>query len=84
MFNALSDFVIFCRIERRFADLTCKAYERAARACVEFLRAKGIASLSEIRTRDLRAFLAAEATSIALLSALPTRQKEISGFCQKS
>jgi hypothetical protein len=29
MFNALSDFVIFCRVERRLADLTCKAYERA-------------------------------------------------------
>lgn len=28
MFNALSDFIIFCRVERRLADLTYKAYER--------------------------------------------------------
>jgi site-specific recombinase XerD len=62
MFNALSDFVIFCRVERRLAELTCKAYERSARACLEFLRANGIACLAEIRTRDLRRFLAEEAT----------------------
>src|SRR5437660_21176 len=62
MFNALSDFVIFCRVERRLADLTCMAYERDVRACLEFLRAKGIAALVEIRTPDLRRFLAEEAT----------------------
>jgi integrase/recombinase XerD len=62
MFNALSDFLIYCRIERRLADLTCKAYERDVRACLEFLRDEGIAALAEIRTPDLRRFLAAEAT----------------------
>jgi site-specific recombinase XerD len=62
MFNALSDFIIFCRVERRLADLTCKAYERDVRACLEFLRVQGIASLAEIRTPDLRRFLAQEAT----------------------
>jgi integrase/recombinase XerD len=62
MFNALSDFVIFCRVERRLADMTCKAYERDVRACLDFLRAQGIAALAEARTRDLRAFLADEAT----------------------
>ncbi len=41
MFNALSDFIIFCRVERRLSDLTCKAYERDVRACIEFLRSQG-------------------------------------------
>jgi site-specific recombinase XerD len=62
MFNALSDFLIYCRVERRLADLTCKAYERDVRACLEFLRGHGIAALAEIRTPDLRRFLAQEAT----------------------
>lgn len=50
MFNALSDFIIYCRVERRFADLTCKAYERDVRACLEQLRSQGIVALAEIRT----------------------------------
>jgi site-specific recombinase XerD len=62
MFIALSDFLIYCRIERRLADLTCKAYERDVRACLQFLRGGGIAALAEIRTPDLRRFLAQEAT----------------------
>jgi site-specific recombinase XerD len=62
MFNAVSDFVIFCRVERRLADLTCTAYERDVRAWLDFLRAQGIAALIEIRTPDLRRFLAREAT----------------------
>jgi site-specific recombinase XerD len=62
MFNALSDFLIYCRVERRLAELTCKAYERDVRACLEFLRRHGIAALVEIRTPDLRRFLAEEAT----------------------
>lgn len=62
MFNALSDFVVFCRVERRLADLTCKAYERDVRACLEFLRSQGLTALTEIRTPDLRRFLAQEAT----------------------
>ncbi len=62
MLNALADFLIYCRVERRLADLTCKAYERDVRACVEFLRTQGICALVEIRTTDLRRFLAEEAT----------------------
>jgi hypothetical protein len=42
MFNALSDFLIYCRVERRLADLTCKAYERDVRACLGFMRSQGI------------------------------------------
>lgn len=60
MFNALSDFIIFCRVERRLSELTCKAYERDVRACVEFLRSQGISALLEVRTSDLRRFLAEE------------------------
>jgi site-specific recombinase XerD len=62
MFNALSDFLIYCRVERRLAELTCKAYERDVRACIAFLRTQGIAALVEVRTSDLRRFLAQEAT----------------------
>jgi site-specific recombinase XerD len=62
MFNALSDFLIHCQVERRLSDLTCRAYQRDVRACLDFLRAQGIASLAEIRTPDLRRFLADEAT----------------------
>jgi site-specific recombinase XerD len=62
MFNALSDFLIYCHVERRLADLTCKAYERDVCACLDFLRGHGIAALAEIRTPDLRRFLAEEAT----------------------
>jgi site-specific recombinase XerD len=62
MFNALSDFLMYCRIERRLADSTCKAYERDVRTCLEFLRSQGIAALAEIRTPDLRRFLSQEAT----------------------
>jgi site-specific recombinase XerD len=62
MFKALSDFVIYCRVERRLADSTCKAYERDVRACLDFLRSHDIAAFDEIRTPDLRRFLAEEAT----------------------
>jgi site-specific recombinase XerD len=62
MFNVLSDFLIYCHVERRLADLTCKAYERDVRACLDFMRSQGISALIEIRTPDLRRFLAQEAT----------------------
>jgi site-specific recombinase XerD/Zn-dependent peptidase ImmA (M78 family) len=62
MQNALSDFVLFCRIERRLAEPTCKAYERDTRACLTFLEDQGVTALAEVRTPDLRRFLAKEAT----------------------
>jgi site-specific recombinase XerD len=61
LLSALSDFMDFCRVERRLADLTCVAYERDVRMCLEFLREGGIARLDEIRVTDLRRFLVAEA-----------------------
>jgi site-specific recombinase XerD len=62
MLNALSDFIIYCRVERRLAELTCKAYERDVRACLDFLRSRGISALVEIHTAELRRFLAEEST----------------------
>ena len=62
MLNALSDFIIYCRVERRLSELTCKAYERDVRACLDFLRSRGICALAEIHTSELRRFLAEEAT----------------------
>jgi integrase/recombinase XerC len=61
VFDALADFLIYCRVERRLSELTCTAYERDVRACIEFARERGLAALGEIRTNDLRHFLAAEA-----------------------
>jgi site-specific recombinase XerD len=62
MQNALSEFIIYCRVERRLAERTCIAYERDARACLEYLQAQNIVCLEEIRTPDLRRFLAEMAT----------------------
>lgn len=61
MDNELADFLRYCRLERRLADLTCKAYERDVRACVAFLRERGIEELAEVRAPQLREFLAREA-----------------------
>jgi len=61
MFEALEDFLIHCRVERRLAELTCRAYERDVTACLRFLGSSGLVSLAEARTPDLRRFLAAEA-----------------------
>lgn len=61
MLNAIADYVIYLRVERRLADATCIAYERNVRKCIEFLRSQGIAALAEIRTPDLRRFVADEA-----------------------
>jgi len=60
--NALSDFIIYCRVERRLSEPTCSAYERDVRACIEFLRAQRVAALVEIRTPHLRCFLSEEAS----------------------
>jgi site-specific recombinase XerD len=62
MFNALADYVLYLRLERRLSDATCIAYERNVRRSIEFLRGQGIAALAEIRTPDLRRFIADEAS----------------------
>jgi site-specific recombinase XerD len=61
MHAEVADFLHYCRIERRLADLTCAAYERDVSACVSFLEADGIDELRLVRPPDLRRFLAAEA-----------------------
>jgi integrase/recombinase XerD len=61
MENELADFLHYCRVERRLAELTCTAYERDVRACLRFLRAEGFADWAAVRPPDLRRFLAAEA-----------------------
>src|SRR6266545_4882269 len=61
MREEVADFLHYCRIERRLAEMTCKAYERDVRACLAFLSERGIRDLGLVRPPDLRAFLAAEA-----------------------
>lgn len=80
MQNALSDFVIFCRVERRLADLTCKAYERDVRACIEFLRGQDITTLTDVRTPDLRRFLADEAIRRPAASSQSQTVAAVRGF----
>ncbi len=58
----LEDFLRHCRLERRLAELTCRAYERDVGACLGFLEASGVGLLGEVSTPVLRAFLADEAT----------------------
>ena len=60
MFDELDDFLHYCRVERRLAPLTCSAYERDVRACLDFQRREGISSLAEVRAPQLRRFLADE------------------------
>ena len=62
MQRELSDFLSYCRVERRLSALTCKAYERDVRRCLEFLREREVSDLGTVRAPQLRAFLAEEAT----------------------
>jgi hypothetical protein len=36
--NELTDFLRYCRLDRRLAEATCKAHERNVRACLAFFR----------------------------------------------
>ncbi|HEY8646441.1 MAG TPA: tyrosine-type recombinase/integrase [Gaiellaceae bacterium] len=60
MQDAVTDFLYYCRVERRLAPLTCSAYERDVRACLTFLRAEGVREWAAVRPAELRRFLAAE------------------------
>lgn len=55
----LTDFLRFCRSERRLAPMTCSAYERDVSACLDYLRREGI-DLAHAKVTHLRAFLAEE------------------------
>jgi Phage integrase, N-terminal SAM-like domain len=61
MIEELDDFVHHCRVERRLSPLTCQAYERDVRACLECQRDAGLTSWGQVRLVHLRRFLAAEA-----------------------
>jgi site-specific recombinase XerD len=80
MLNAISDYVIYLRVERRLAEATCIAYERNVRNCIDFLRSQGIAALAEIRTPHLRRFIADEATRRPSPSSLSQTIAALRGF----
>ncbi|HEX3054798.1 MAG TPA: site-specific integrase, partial [Gaiellaceae bacterium] len=61
MDTELADFLRYCRVERRLAELTCTAYERDVRACMRFLQAEGLTAWQDIGPAHLRRFLADEA-----------------------
>ena len=62
MFDELDDFLQHCGVERRLAPLTCSAYERDVRACLNFVEREGVSYLADVRTPQLRRFLADEVT----------------------
>jgi site-specific recombinase XerD len=62
MDSELADFLRYCKVERRLAEETCRAYGRDVGACIAFLHSVGIERLEEVRIRHLRGFLDTEAT----------------------
>jgi site-specific recombinase XerD len=76
----VDDFMTFCRIERRLAPLTCSAYERDVKACVAFLRSRGIDEVSSVKPPDLRAFLADEASHRPAVSSQSRTVAALKGF----
>jgi site-specific recombinase XerD len=61
MQSEVEEFIRYCRIERRLAELTCSAYERDVSACARFLQGEGFSDWPFVKPPDLRRFLAAEA-----------------------
>ena len=61
MESEVVDFLQYCRVERRLAELTCSAYERDVRACARFLQGEGVTGWQEVGPAHLRRFLADEA-----------------------
>jgi site-specific recombinase XerD len=55
----LTDFLRFCRSERRLAPMTCSAYKRDVSVCLGYLQRQGIA-LEDVKVTHLRAFMAEE------------------------
>ena len=60
MDTELADFLHYCRVERRLAELTCTAYERDVRACMRFLQGEGVTAWQAVGPPHLRRFLADE------------------------
>jgi site-specific recombinase XerD len=80
MDSEVADFLMFCRVERRLAELTCSAYERDVRACLRCLQGGGIRSWAEVRPRDLRRFLAAETERRPALASQARTVAALKGF----
>ena len=80
MDTEVADFLVFCRVERRLAELTCSAYERDVTACLRCLQAAGITSWSEVRPPDLRRFLAAETERRPALASQARTVAALKGF----
>jgi site-specific recombinase XerD len=60
MRRELSEFMDYCRVERRLAPMTCSAYERDVGTCIAFLEREGVTQLREVGPAHLRRFLAEE------------------------
>jgi site-specific recombinase XerD len=73
MQSEVVDFLRYCRLERRLADLTCSGYERDVTACMRFLSTEGFSEWATVRPPDLRGFLAAEALTRPALRARRAR-----------
>jgi site-specific recombinase XerD len=80
MQSEVSDFLRYCRLERRLADLTCSAYERDVTACMRFLLAEGFSEWRPVRPPDLRGFLAAEAVTRPAASSQARTVAALKGF----
>jgi len=80
MQSEVSDFLRYCRLERRLADLTCSAYERDVTACMRFLLAEGFCEWAAVRPPDLRGFLAAEAVTRPAASSQARTVAALKGF----
>jgi site-specific recombinase XerD len=80
MQSEVSDFLRYCRLERRLADLTCSAYERDVTACMRFLPAEGFSEWRPVRPPDLRGFLAAEAVTRPAASSQARTVAALKGF----
>jgi site-specific recombinase XerD len=76
----IADFLSYCRLERRLADLTCRAYERDVRACARFLADAGVQRWEEVRTPDLRRFLAREAERRPAIGSQARTVAAVKGF----
>ncbi len=80
MQSEVSDFLRYCRLERRLADLTCSAYERDVTSCMSFLEGEGFSDWRAVRPPDLRSFLAHEAETRPAASSQARTVAALKGF----
>jgi site-specific recombinase XerD len=80
MQSEVSDFLRYCRLERRLADLTCSAYERDVTACMRFLLGEGFGEWRAVRPPDLRSFLAHEGETRPAASSQARTVAALKGF----